>query len=136
VTEQVPEVQEPVVTPETRGFWDGIAEGELRVARCASCGTCTLREQSCLTCGASERAWVAATGRGSVKTFVIFHRGYQTYWATQVPYNVAVITLEDGPELLTNVVGVAPEDIVVGAPVRIEIIDRGSHRAPVAVPAG
>jgi uncharacterized OB-fold protein len=128
-------VPDPVTLPETDGFWEGVRNDELRVARCVVCGSCSLREEACLGCGSYERAWVRATGQGRVKSFVVFHRGYHGYWATQVPYNVAVITLAEGPELLTNVIDCDPENLAVALPVEITFIDRGGHRAPVAVVA-
>jgi uncharacterized OB-fold protein len=126
-------VPERVVTAENQGFWNGVDAGELRLARCATCGSYSLQEQTCVTCGGSYREWVAVSGDGILKSFVVFHRGYNAYWETQVPYNVAVIALREGPELLTNVVGTAIEDLRVGAAVTIEFQARGDQRAPVAV---
>jgi uncharacterized OB-fold protein len=129
---ETPIVPDPVVTTETRGFWDGAAVGEVRLARCTACGAYAICEQTCVACGGHERTWVPVSGAGTVKSFVVFHRGYHGYWATKVPYNVAVIALAEGPELLTNVIDVPVTELAVGQAVTIGFIDRGGHRAPVA----
>jgi uncharacterized OB-fold protein len=118
-------------------FWDAIDRGELVLARCTACGEYYARCQACTVCGAGARdsEWVPASGRGTIRTFAVFHRAYHPFFAALVPYNVAVVALEEGPELLTNVVGCRNEELAVGMRVRIVIRDRGGmkiHQAQIA----
>jgi uncharacterized OB-fold protein len=133
--ETLPVAPEPVVEAETEGFWAGLREGEIRASVCVDCGAATLRVERCVSCGSDHRRWEPVKGAGAVKSFVVFHRAYHPYWATQVPYNVAVITLPEGVEILTNVVDCDNSELTVGARVRLEIRKRGDHPAVVAVPA-
>lgn len=127
-------VPAPVVTPENERFWQGVDNGQFLLARCLTCGTFDLEAQACVQCGSLGREWVEASGLGTVKSFVVFQRAYNDYWATRVPYNVSVITLEEGPELLTNVEDIEQADVRIGLPVRIVCRPRGEHTAPVAIP--
>ena len=117
-------------------FWEAIDRGELVLARCTACGTHYPSSQACTACGAGADAleWVRASGRGTIRTFAVFHRAYHPFFAQLVPYNVAVVTLEEGPDLLTNVVGCRNEELAVGMRVRIVTRNRGDtaiHQAQV-----
>ena len=127
---------ERVVDQADLPFWEAIDKGSLVLARCSHCRTYYTRSQGCTACGAGREslAWVAASGKGRVKTFAVFHRAYHPFFRDKIPYNVAVVTLEEGAELVTNVIGCTNEEIAVGMPVRIVSRDRcGSkiHQAKV-----
>jgi uncharacterized OB-fold protein len=63
--------------------------------------------------------WVPVSGRGSVFSFVVYHRVYHPAFADKVPYVVAVIELEEGPRIISNVVGIAPSEVTCDMPVRV-----------------
>lgn len=128
-------VPAPVVTDENAGFWAGVNEGEFRLARCQACGDCSLEDEACVRCGAFDRRWQPASTAGTLKSYVVFRRAYHEYWATQVPYNVCIVALEAGPDLLTNIVDVTEDQLRVGMDVRVVIRPRGEYQAPVAIPA-
>ena len=103
-------------------WWQGIARGELLVQRCADCGT--LRHPPRPMCGACQSLrWdsVAASGRGVVYSHVVMHHppipGYG------FPLAVALVELEEGTRIVSNVVGCAPEAVRIGMPVRLEMTD-------------
>jgi uncharacterized protein len=77
------------------------------------------------------------SGRGQVFSFAIFHRAYHPAWEGKVPYTVALIELDEGPVMLSNVVGVDPANVAVGLPVAVafEAVD-DSLSIPVFEPAG
>jgi uncharacterized OB-fold protein len=77
------------------------------------------------------------SGRGQVFSFVVFHRAYHPAWEGKVPYTVALIELDEGPVMLSNVVGVDPAKLAVGSPVAVafEAVD-DSLSIPVFKPAG
>ena len=118
-----------VVAVEDQPFWDAIDAGRLVLARCR-CGACYARLQACLKCdaGATALTWTPACGRGTVRTFVVFDKAYHAYFAGRVPYVVALVTLEEGPEILTNVIDIDVSAVTIGMPVRIVIADRGGQK--------
>lgn len=97
----------PVATPETRHFWDGTAVGELRLQRCRGCGDAYFPPQpSCPHCASDDVEVFVASGDGVLHSYVISHLPAPGF---AVPYVLAVVTLAEGPRILTNVVDVEPD---------------------------
>ncbi len=111
----------PEPAPETREFWDGAKRGELRIQRCRSCRRAYFYPRPfCPNCSSRDVEWFTASGRGKLHTYVISHRpapGFQDY----VPYVIAVVELDEGPRMMTNIVGVelAPENLPIDLPVEV-----------------
>jgi uncharacterized OB-fold protein len=127
----------PTINDVNRPFWDACARGELRLQRCLSCGH--LRYPAaivCPECLSAETEWQAVSGRGKVFSFVVFQRAYHLAWEGRVPYNVALIELDEGPILLSNVIDVDNARLTVGLDVRIAFrrLDEALS-IPVFVPA-
>ncbi len=118
-----------VAAVEDQPFWNAIDAGTFVLARC-TCGTYYARLQACLQCGADANAvtWVPASGRGNVRTFVVFDKPYHPYFEERLPYVVAVVTLEEGPEITTNIIDTDVSAITIGMPVHIVISDRGGQK--------
>jgi hypothetical protein len=96
-------------------------EGKLLLMKCGACGAFRLpSRQHCDRCLSTDSAWVAASGRGTVRTFGIMHQRYHPAFADDIPYNVTVVELEEGPRLPTNLIGVSNEEIRVGMKVVLE----------------
>ena len=114
----------PVPTRETRPYWDGCKQHELRIQQCAACGHSQFYPRLYCTACMSERVeWVKASGRGTVLSFTIVYRPVTQAFAAEVPYVVALITLDEGPQLMSNVVGCAPEQVYIGMPVEVTFED-------------
>jgi uncharacterized OB-fold protein len=64
-------------------------------------------------------AWVEASGRGEVHTYTIIHQPYSPAWADDLPYNVAVVRLAEGPFFHTNIVNLGSAELAVGLPVEV-----------------
>ncbi|HKZ55019.1 MAG TPA: OB-fold domain-containing protein [Anaerolineales bacterium] len=64
--------------------------------------------------------WVRVSGKGFVYTFAVYHQLYHPAWAKDIPYNVAWIKLDEGPLLLSNVIGCPNDEITVG--LRVEVV--------------
>lgn len=118
---------------DARPFWNGCARGELLLQRCAACGT--LRHPPspiCPRCRSDAHAWVAANGRGTVYTFTVVRQALAKGWDARVPYVVAVVELDEGPRILSNVVDVAPDDVRIGLPVEVVFVEsEGEQKLPV-----
>jgi len=67
--------------------------------------------------------WVKVSGKGQVYTFVVYRRAYHPAWKGDVPYNVSWIKLNEGPLLVSNVVGCQNEELFVGMPVEVVFDD-------------
>lgn len=108
----------PRPTALSRPFWDGCRDGRLLVQRCASCARCFFIPSAfCPHCLGTEYAWIESGGRGEVVTCTVVWRPPTP--AFDPPYVVAVVRLEEGYEMFTNLVGVDPEADLIGAAVRV-----------------
>ncbi len=106
----------PRPTPETRHFWEGTQAGELRLQRCGDCGTAYFPPRPfCPKCGSRNVSVFAASGKATLYSYVISHIPAP---GLEPPYSVAVVTLEEGPRMMTNVVGCeqAPEALTLDMP--------------------
>jgi hypothetical protein len=110
----------PKVNGDNEEFWKGCREHELRFQKCIPCGH--LRWPAavvCPTCLSRESEWIRASGRGTVYTFAVYHAAFHPGFERDVPYVVATIALEEGPHLLSNVVGCRTDQVACGMPVEV-----------------
>lgn len=109
-----------LTTPATAPYWAAAAEGRLLLQRCRSCARLQHYARTlCAGCWSEGLDWVEAVGTGTVWTLTVAHVPGHPAWATAAPYVLAIVELDEGPRLLTNVVGVAPEAVAVGQRVRL-----------------
>jgi uncharacterized OB-fold protein len=114
----------PTPTPLSAPFWDAARRHELRVQRCRSCGSHLFYPRYlCTTCGSEDLEWVQVSGRGTVFTYTIAHRPTHPAFADQVPYVIAVVELDEGPKLTSNIVGANPRSVTIGMPVEATFED-------------
>ena len=109
----------PRPTPETRHFWDGTREGELRLQRCDDCGKVYFPPRPfCPGCASREVSVFKASGRGILYSYVINHRAAPGF---EPPYSIAVVELDEGPRMMTNIVGTpqTPEALQLDMPVEV-----------------
>ena len=109
----------PEPTPETAHFWEGTREGELRLQRCDGCRQAYFPPRPfCPGCGSREVRVFAASGRATLHSYVINHRPAPGFDA---PYAIAVVELEEGPRMMTNIVECeqTPEALVLDMPLRV-----------------
>jgi uncharacterized protein len=98
-------VGEVVVQPEQREFWEGAGQGRLMLPRCERCDKVIWYPRTiCPACGASAVAWFEASGRGTVYSFTVVHNGEGAF-AQATPFAIAYVELEEGPRVLTNLIG-------------------------------
>ena len=110
----------PVVDQDTQPFWDGCARSELLLQCCRKCQTWWHPPSPiCPNCFSAEYDWTPSSGKGTVYTFSVIHHPFRRNWEALVPYVVGVIELEEGPHILSNVVGVEPDAVEVGMRVAV-----------------
>jgi hypothetical protein len=109
----------PRSDPESAPYWSATLEGRLVVQRCTVCGHHQLYARAhCLKCR-SPVEWVAASGRGTVYSYTVIRQNFSRAFRDLLPYVVALVDLDEGPRLMTNVVDCDPADVRIGAPVRV-----------------
>ena len=115
----------PQPTALTRPFWDACREHRLTVQQCSVCATYVFVPQSfCPACLSPDLTWVESAGRGRIVAYTVVWRPQTP--AFEAPYVVAVVRLDEGYEMMTNVVDVDPDDVAIGAPVSVRFVDVSS----------
>lgn len=124
----------PAPDPVSAPYWDGLAEGELRLQRCVDCGTAQFYPRAlCATCG-GDVEWFTASGDGEVHTFSVVRTHHAEPFASLVPFVLAIVELAEGPRMMTNLIDCAPEDVRIGLPVRLEPVAAEGVSVPFFVP--
>ena len=119
MTEQIPMPQPTVVS---QPFWDGCRRRELLAQKCADCGHFSFPPQrACLRCFSPNLEWTRTEGRGTVYTYTVIWRPESP--AFEPPYIAAIIDVEAGYQMMTNIVGCEPAEVHVGMPVEVEFRD-------------
>ena|ERR1700722_16528560 len=108
----------PLANSDTKPFWDGCLEGKLLLQRCTKCGAYRHPPSpACANCLSEECEWVPSTAHGTIYTFTVVRENRARGWDKMVPYVLAVIDLDEGVRMLTNLVDIAPEAVKIGMPV-------------------
>jgi hypothetical protein len=114
----------PVSTAETAEYWAGCRRHELLIQRCADCETHQFYPRiMCTSCGGRSLRWVRASGRGTLKSFTIVRRAVSRAYAAEAPYVVALVELEEGPTMMSNIVGCSVEEVSMGMPLEVVFDD-------------
>ena len=132
----ISEKPRPVPTPETQPYWDGAAEGELRIQRCLDCGLPYFYPRPmCPGCGGPNVEWFAASGAATLHSYIISERPAPGY---DPPFVIAIVELAEGPRMLTNIVEVepTPEALVLDMALTVRFEQRDDISLPVFAPAG
>jgi uncharacterized OB-fold protein len=124
----------PIVTDDSAVFWDAADEGRLVAQRCAACGR--LRHPPrpmCPTCHSLDVDVVTLAGTGAVYSYAILHHPQNP--AFDYPVLGALIDLDEGIRVMSNLVDVDKEDIRVGMRVEVCFVETsGGHHVPVFRP--
>jgi len=114
----------PQLNAVTRPFWEAAARGQLTMPRCRYCSAFTWPPlPSCGECGSAALEWTRLSGRGMVYSFTVIRQivGGPSARAFEpdIPYVVAWIDLEEGPRLVSNIVGCPIEQVTIGMAVEV-----------------
>ncbi len=116
----------PVKQPESDFYWEKAQAHELWLRRCNACEFAYFYPRDfCPHCGSRDVSWIQASGRGTLHTFAIVHRAPVPAFRDHVPFVVAMVDLEEGARIPTNLIGVEPDPahIHVGMPVEVDFAD-------------
>ena len=115
----------PTITPEAAPYWEGARQGKLLLQRCGACDALRFYPRTlCPSCWSDRVEWTEASGRGSVHSFTVIHRAPTAAFASQVPYVVALIDLQEGPRMMANVIGDGARDLRIDDAVRVTFEQR------------
>lgn len=126
----------PSIDGDSAPFWEACRNRRLVLQRCTECGGFQHYPRSlCVVCHSDDLEFVDATGRGVVHSFTVVHRSPDPEQFSP-PYVVALIRLDEGPIMMSNVVGTDPDTVFCEQPVRVDWRDLDDgNRLPVFRPA-
>ena len=115
----------PVVHPDNQPYWDSLKAHHIKMQKCLDCGTLRYPVSPvCYKCFSWKHEWADVKGTGKLSAWLIVHQTRGDHaWPADVPFNVALVDLDDGPRLTTNIVDAAPEDLHPGMPVELVYVD-------------
>ena len=119
----LPALPLPVPQPEWDFYWEKAKAHELWLMRCNDCNKAYFYPRPiCPLCFSRNTGWFQSTGRGTVHAFAIVHRGPTPAFRDRVPYVTAMVELEDGVRLPTNLVDVEPEPAAIKVGMAVEVV--------------
>jgi uncharacterized OB-fold protein len=115
----------PVLDPESTPFWEAARQHKLKIVKCTACGHIRFPPTSfCPACNSPAHEWIEASGNATVFSWIVVrHPVPKDVYAGDVPYVVALVTLEEGVRMSTNIVGCAPEEVTAYMPVKVQFRD-------------
>jgi uncharacterized OB-fold protein len=137
VTLSAPRFDLPNPDHETHEYWDAARDRRLLVKRCAACGRAHFYPRPfCPYCWSNDVAWEEASGRATLYTYSIVHRNDLPPFNERVPYVAAIVDLEEGPRMMTNVEGCEHGDLQIGMPLVVDYrVETDEVTVPVFRPA-
>jgi uncharacterized OB-fold protein len=114
----------PAISSLNQPYWEALKRRELRMQQCDECGRVWFPPSPlCPKCWSRKLSWKQLSGRGRVNSWVVFHQAYYKSYEHDLPYNVTEVELDEGPRVLTNLVGVANDQIRAGMEVEVVFDD-------------
>jgi uncharacterized OB-fold protein len=110
----------PKPNADTRIFWEQCKEHRLTFQKCNDCNHVRWPPALlCPQCHSVSHDGIVSPGRGTVYTFVVYHQAFHPAFKEDLPYVVAVIKLEEGPQIVSNIVGCDPVKVACDMPVEL-----------------
>ena len=122
MTQEAPKITPPVPQPESDFYWEKCKEGELWLRHCKSCDkTYFYPRDLCPMCFSRNTDWIQTDGKGTLHTFAIVHRGPTPAFRDKAPYVTAVVELQGGARMPTNLVEIDPDPEVIKCGMALEV---------------
>jgi uncharacterized protein len=111
------------ITPEAQPYWDGLKENKLMLPKCDDCGKPFFYPRVlCPNCHSRNISWMQASGRGKLYSFQIAHRSLNRAFKVELPCVMAMIELEEGPRVMSNLINIEPDPNVVKCDMPVEVV--------------
>lgn len=135
MSERTP-IKAPQIDASTQEFWDGARRGVLRIKRCRACGAAHYYPRPfCPVCWSTDVDWIDTAGTGTLYTYSVVHVNDLPSFRERVPYVVAIVELDEGPRIETNVVDCPFDELRVGMRLTVTFEDEGELVLPRFRPA-
>ena len=110
----------PTIVGETLSYWEACRRDELLIQWCNCCNQYQFYPRGiCANCWSGDIRWVKASGRGTVWTYTVTYQNRSPGFSEEVPYVLALVELEEGVKMFTNIVECEPRDVRIGMPVEV-----------------
>lgn len=110
----------PMPDGDTAVFWKGLSQGQLLLQHCLDCGHVQYYQQGmCRQCASERLEHRPASGRGKVHSYSVVHRAPGPAFKNDTPYAVLLVELEEGPRMISSLVGADPEQASFDMPVQL-----------------
>lgn len=122
----MPEYRKPVPVPDhvTGKFWEGAKQHKLLIQRCPDCEARQFfPQQCCRRCLSDDLEWLEAKGTGKIYSYTMIYRSPNSVFEKEVPYIGALVELDDGVRIMSNIVEIEPKDVRVDMPVEVVFDD-------------
>jgi uncharacterized OB-fold protein len=111
------------ITPEAKPYWDGLKEQKLMLPKCEDCGKPFFYPRViCPYCHSRQITWVQASGKGKLYSFEIVYQRLNPRYKLATPYVLAMIELEEGPRMMSNLVNIEPDPQVIKCDLPVEVV--------------
>jgi len=116
----------PISNGDSAPYWEAAKTGRLVIRRCNACGQVHFMPRHvCPDCWSTDLTWIDASGNGTVHSFSVVRRASDPAFASRTPYVIAMVTLNEGPRMITNIVGADALGVQIGETVRVCFETRG-----------
>jgi len=110
----------PLINEDNRPYWEYCKKHELRMQKCEGCGHIRFPVSIlCPNCHSMDAVWTKLSGKGSVFSYIVFRIPYHESYKEDIPYTVAIIQLDEGPRMESNLIVQDPEDIRIDMQVTV-----------------
>ena len=110
----------PIIDEDNAPYWEYCKKHELRMQKCEGCGHIRFPVSIlCPKCHSMNAVWTKLSGRGKVFSYIVFRVPYLESYKDDIPYTVAIIQLEEGPRMESNLIVPDGEDIRIDMPVKV-----------------
>lgn len=104
---------------DSRPYWEGLAQGELRLQHCSACSRYVFYPRSlCPHCFSDQLTWKVASGKGTIYSYTVAHQAFGIF-AAEIPFIIAIVELEEGVRMMTRIIDAPREQVKVGAAVQV-----------------
>jgi uncharacterized OB-fold protein len=114
----------PVIEPWNTQYWQAAKRHEFVAQQCRACGYTHLPPGPvCTNCLSDAQDWVRLSGKGKIYSYGVYHQLWHPGFKEDIPYNVALIELAEGPQIISQVIGCKNEELACGQEVEVVFDD-------------
>lgn len=111
---------QPRPTPETEPYWQGCRDNQLLIQSCSDCGNVQFYPRSiCTECMSQNLDWVKASGQATIISYTVMHRSVSKAYCVDGPQVLALVRLEEGPQMMSHVIDCDEDTLSIGLAVEV-----------------